>query len=739
MPHISQCPLCRAPRPLEREDSLVVCERHPDRLLLPSDVVAQHGDELHLGLILDGKYELWRPLGHGGFGSVYFGFQRGQIRREVAVKLLTRQSPEYLDLFRDEMRVVSQLRSPYTVRYLDSGVHQEGGARRELPYMVMEYLRGETLAHRLIREGALNPDRAVELFSQLLESLDEAHGFGIVHRDIKPLNLMLSPTRVGGERLTVLDFGVARVVDQASREATRNRIMGTPYYLAPEVLLNQEVTPSGDLFAVGVILYETLMCRSPFLNEELSGLEPYLKLRAYYKERRPFEPLSPPLEARFGSFFRRALAVDPAARFGSALEMLEALRAARAAPPPLPPPVPPPLPVPPAPPSAPDSTARLSAQELSAIQSALRAQGAPSPALGIEDDGDDAKTALGLNAIFMPSAELFASDVSRERETRVAPESPTAPALRAHEQGGATRPDLPAEPASRPRQQEATVAAPAPAAPPGGPAPPPSSIDAAAPTTELEPPRSGRGTRVERAAASAFPLIAGQEGGAPRPAPQPPLDPKLLWALMGALTLLALTAGLLIDLRDDPCAVTFSAEGLTLAPAGEQVSPAESQRLARVRGGVAQRQCVPEERDLVSCDEGARVCPLPALVAEEELAPLTALQACGFNDRCLEEHAPCDPADLGGAACVSAVEAARYCAWRQMTLPSLTAWVALQRHFESRPPTAETPSQWALIGPGAPALVRLGADLQPRVTRPPHAEEGGAPSALGAVRCVRAR
>ena len=191
------------------------------------------------------------------------------------------------------MHVISQLQSPYTVRYRDSGVHVDTSTHRELPYMVMDYLDGETLANRLIYKGAIEINTMLQFQSHLLESLSEAHDLGIVHRDLKPLNLMLTHTRAGYEKLTVLDFGVARVMDQTSRKATRNRIMGTPYYLAPEVLLHQTVNPSADLFAAAVIFYESLVCRSPFLNEELSGIEPYLKLRTYYKENRSPDPLPP--------------------------------------------------------------------------------------------------------------------------------------------------------------------------------------------------------------------------------------------------------------------------------------------------------------------------------------------------------------------------------------------------------------------------------------------------------------
>ena len=175
------CPVCLSPvsQPVKEGTQ---CSVHPTRLLLPTAYVKAHSDDPYLGLILSDKYELHKSLGHGGFGSVYYAIQRGQIRQAVAVKLLTRQNAAYLDLFRDEMRVVAQLRSPYTVRYLDSGVHYgQERAVQELAYMVMDFLKGETLAHRLIRSGAIEAKQMIPWTIQLLHSLAEAHELGIIH------------------------------------------------------------------------------------------------------------------------------------------------------------------------------------------------------------------------------------------------------------------------------------------------------------------------------------------------------------------------------------------------------------------------------------------------------------------------------------------------------------------------------------------------------------------------------
>ncbi len=313
-----QCAICQNPTQAEK-DSL--CPLHPQRIMLPVEDFKQH--DTFLGLVLDDKYELRKQLGKGGFGAVYEAIQRGQIRQKVAIKLLTQQQNDYLHLFIDEMTVISQLRSPYTVRYLDSGIHQT--LNQPLPYMVMELLNGHTLAHHILNKGTFSPRQLAYFGKQLLYSLLEAHELGIIHRDLKPLNIMLVKIPGLGECMKVLDFGIAKLVDQESREATKNRIMGTPYYLAPEILLNQRITTQVDLFSVGVILFEAYMRKSPFLNEDLPGIEPYLRLRNDYKDGKKFIalPANTPNELQY--FFQKALAVSIQDRFKNAAEMIDVL------------------------------------------------------------------------------------------------------------------------------------------------------------------------------------------------------------------------------------------------------------------------------------------------------------------------------------------------------------------------------------------------------------------------------
>ena len=251
--------------------------------------------------------------------------QRGHLRRPVAIKLLTRLSDEYIELFRDEMRVMSQLRNSHVVQFLDSGSHHSVNSTRAIPYLVMEFIEGETLAHHLLSKGALPPSQVITVLRQIVSALAEAHRYGVIHRDIKPLNLMINFERNGQPQIVVLDFGIARAAESATRDATRNRIMGTPYYLAPEVLIEGKVTHQTDLFAAAVIAYESLCFRSPFVNEELTGIEPYLKLRTLYAEGQPPDPLPPHLPSEWSTFFECALAVDPSHRFPSADVMVMAI------------------------------------------------------------------------------------------------------------------------------------------------------------------------------------------------------------------------------------------------------------------------------------------------------------------------------------------------------------------------------------------------------------------------------
>ena len=172
------------------------CEHHPHRVMIDWNYIERYPDDTLLGEIVSDQYILIRPLGKGGFGSVYFAIYKQtdaqqETRKTVAIKFLTRISDELIELFNDEMRLMSQLRNQYIVQLFGSGQHQSPSASKLLPYMVMEFVEGETLSDRLIQRGPLSPQQVILLLKQLLSALIEAHDLGMVHRDIKPLNLMI--------------------------------------------------------------------------------------------------------------------------------------------------------------------------------------------------------------------------------------------------------------------------------------------------------------------------------------------------------------------------------------------------------------------------------------------------------------------------------------------------------------------------------------------------------------------
>jgi len=201
-------------------------------------------------------------LGRGGMGTVYRAWQTS-IAREVALKLLgdaLREEPIALERFMREARITASLRCPHTVRVIDFGLLSD-----QTPYLAMELVDGVTLDALLADGGALKPARAIELVRQICMALEEAHDQGLVHRDLKPGNIMVTPMADGGDFARVLDFGVAKILDDDSTALTaENSNPGTPAYMAPEQARNEPVGPQADIYALAVILYEMLSGERPF-------------------------------------------------------------------------------------------------------------------------------------------------------------------------------------------------------------------------------------------------------------------------------------------------------------------------------------------------------------------------------------------------------------------------------------------------------------------------------------------
>lgn len=225
------------------------------------------GDEkAMLGRIFLGRYETLRLLGEGGMGRVYLARDL-QLPRQVVVKVMhehVASDPKFCDRFKRETDMTARFQHPYAVMLHDASLNDPQG-----PCIIMEYIRGVTLDELLVRNARLSPIRVGRLLGQLCEVLQAAHGEGIVHRDLKPSNLMVVDPDTPYEKIKVMDFGLAKMVagDPNHKKITESHLdfaVGTPGYICPELVRGEKADHRGDLYSVGVILYEMLSGRLPF-------------------------------------------------------------------------------------------------------------------------------------------------------------------------------------------------------------------------------------------------------------------------------------------------------------------------------------------------------------------------------------------------------------------------------------------------------------------------------------------
>jgi predicted Ser/Thr protein kinase len=268
-----------------------------------------------------GKFEIVRLLGQGAMGEVYLGRDPG-IGREVAIKTIrpalvgVNLGGDVRERFAREAKAAGLLHHPNVVTVFEFGTDEE------LLYLVMEYVPGEDLATLMARDE-LMPSELLEILAQVCEGLAQAHKHGIIHRDIKPTNVMV--LREDGElRAKVMDFGVAKLTGGDMTQT--GHVVGTLAYMAPEYLRTGSAEPASDLFSVGVMLHEGLSGEKPFRG----GTTGAMVYTIIHDEPRPlddtvFEGVSPSVRA----LATRLLAKDPATRFSSATEAAKALRAAK--------------------------------------------------------------------------------------------------------------------------------------------------------------------------------------------------------------------------------------------------------------------------------------------------------------------------------------------------------------------------------------------------------------------------
>jgi tRNA A-37 threonylcarbamoyl transferase component Bud32 len=272
-------------------------------------------DDPRIGTLLQGRYRVLDAIAAGGMGAVYRG-ERVGLQRIVAIKFLhgevaTRE--QFRKRFEIEARAMSRLSHPHCVSVIDFGVV-------DVPYFVMDYVTGRPLG-KLIEEGPIPIRRALHITRQLLAGLAHAHGQGIVHRDIKPDNLILDESLGTGDHLRILDFGLAKLRDFGV-DLTSGLAIGTPSYMAPEQTFSEPVDTRTDLYAVGIVLYEMLTGTKPFRADSTAELI-RLQREGAPVPIRTIRPVSTKLEG----VVLRALAKRPAARFQTAGEMAAALEA----------------------------------------------------------------------------------------------------------------------------------------------------------------------------------------------------------------------------------------------------------------------------------------------------------------------------------------------------------------------------------------------------------------------------
>lgn len=214
-----------------------------------------------LGRVVDGRYEIREHVATGGMATVYVAFDR-RLEREVALKAMHQPlvddaaSREFVARFRREARSSARLTHPGIVHVYDQGIDGE------LSYLTMEYVRGENLRARIAHEGTLPVGEALLMTDAILDALAAAHRLGLVHRDVKPENVLID----GDGRARITDFGLARAVNESAPQSD-TVVMGSPGYLAPELLSLGEATPASDVYAVGVMLFEMVTGRHPFTGE----------------------------------------------------------------------------------------------------------------------------------------------------------------------------------------------------------------------------------------------------------------------------------------------------------------------------------------------------------------------------------------------------------------------------------------------------------------------------------------
>jgi serine/threonine-protein kinase len=304
------CPSCDR----SYESTVKTCPDDGTRLV----EIGRPSDPL-IGREIDGRFVIRERLGAGGMGVVYRAWQ-ASVGREVAIKVIAPRPGDERAVarrFLREAKLASQLSHPNIVMVIDFGATPEGTL-----YLAMELLRGRTLGQVWQAEGVFSPKRMLRVASQLCDALETAQRAGIVHRDLKPANVMILDEPPGRDFVKVLDFGLAKALDPAVTTLTQSdRLVGTPSYMAPEVISGAPASPSADLYSLGVLLFEMLTGKLPYTAPNVTVM---LARHTYA----PVPDLGDHVPPQVQHVVKRLLAKQPEHRYRNAAELRDVLEAA---------------------------------------------------------------------------------------------------------------------------------------------------------------------------------------------------------------------------------------------------------------------------------------------------------------------------------------------------------------------------------------------------------------------------